>query len=78
MRYIKETSSVAICFGGSELNDKGYVDSDFTSDHDNIKSTDYVFTFIRGAVSWLSKLECSFVNDKTEYMASSHACKEVI
>jgi len=32
IRYIKGTSNVALCFGGSELIVNGYVDSDFAGD----------------------------------------------
>ena len=34
LRYIKGTSSIALCFGGSELIVNGYVDSNFTGDLD--------------------------------------------
>ena len=57
LRYIKGTSNVALCYGGSDFTIKGYVDSDFSGDLDKIKSTlGYVFTLVGGAVSWVSKL----------------------
>jgi len=34
LRYIKGTSTNALCFGGSELIVNGYVDSDFEGDLD--------------------------------------------
>jgi len=34
IRYIKRTSNVELCFGGSELIVNGYVDSDFAGDLD--------------------------------------------
>jgi len=34
IRYIKGTSNVALCFGGSKLIVNGYVDSDFVGDLD--------------------------------------------
>jgi hypothetical protein len=81
LRYIKGTSGVAICFGGSELTVRGYVDSDFAGDHDKRKSTTgYVFTLARGAVSWLSKLQTvvALSTTEAEYMAATQACKEAI
>ena len=45
LRYIKGTSDVALCFGGSEFVVRGYVDSDFAGDLDRRKSiSGYVFT----------------------------------
>jgi ATP-binding cassette subfamily B (MDR/TAP) protein 1 len=81
LRYIKGTSGVAICFGGSELTVRGYVDSDFAGDHDKRKSTTgYVFTLAGGAVSWLSKLQTvvALSTTEAEYMAATQACKEAI
>ena len=52
LRYVKGTSDVALCFGGSEFIVKGYVDSDFVGDLDKRKSTiGYVFTLAGVAVS---------------------------
>jgi hypothetical protein len=59
LRYIKGTSDVALCFGGSEFVVRGYVDSDFAGDLDRRKSTSgYVFTLAGGAVNWLSPVYC--------------------
>jgi hypothetical protein len=67
MRYIKGTSSVAICFRGSELTVRGYVDSDFVGDLDKRKSTiGYVFMLAGGAVSWLFKLQTVVALSTTE------------
>ena len=81
LRYIKGTSNVALCFGGSEFIVNGYVDSDFAGDLDKRKSTtDYVFTLAGGAVSWLSKLQTvvALSTTEAEYMAATQACKETI
>ena len=52
IKYIKGTSNVALCFGGSELIFNGYVDSYFVGDLYKRKSTTgYVFTLARVAVS---------------------------
>ena len=57
LRYIRETSDVALCYGGSEFTVRGFVDSDFARDIDKRKSTtDYVFTLAGAAVNWVSKL----------------------
>ena len=52
LRYIRGTSYVALCYGGSEFAVKGYVDLDFAGDLDKRKfTTGYVFTLAGGAVS---------------------------
>jgi len=81
LRYIKGTSDVDLCYGGSEFIVKGYVDSDFAGDLDKKKSTTgYVFTLAGGAVSWLSKLQTvvALSTTEAEYMAATQACKEAI
>ncbi|KAE8729592.1 putative Leucine-rich repeat protein kinase family protein [Hibiscus syriacus] len=51
MRYIKGTSNVALCYGGSNLLINGYLDSDYAGDLDKSKSTTrYVFKVAVGAV----------------------------
>ncbi|KAE8686001.1 hypothetical protein F3Y22_tig00111088pilonHSYRG00304 [Hibiscus syriacus] len=51
LRYIKGTSNVALCYGGSNLLINGYVDSDYAGDLDKSKSTTrYVFKVADGAV----------------------------
>ncbi|RDX94488.1 hypothetical protein CR513_23119, partial [Mucuna pruriens] len=55
--YINGTSTVALCYEGSEFIVRGYVDSDFAGDLDKRRSiTSYMFTLVRGVVNWLSKL----------------------
>ena len=52
LRYIRGTSNVVLCYGGSEFTVKGYVDSDFAGDFDKRKSTTgYVFTLAGAAVN---------------------------
>ncbi|KAG9444920.1 hypothetical protein H6P81_016260 [Aristolochia fimbriata] len=44
-RYLKGTSDYCLCFGGSNIDVKGFVDSDHAGDRDNGRSTSgYVFT----------------------------------
>ncbi|RDX72696.1 hypothetical protein CR513_47771, partial [Mucuna pruriens] len=81
LRYIKGTSGVALCYGGSELLVRGYVDSDFAGDVDKRKSTTgYVFTIAGGAVSWLSKLQdvIALSTTEAEYMVVTQEYKEAI
>jgi len=57
LRYIKGTSDVALCYGGSEFTVRGYVDSDFAGDLEKRKyTTGCVFIIAGGSVSWVSKL----------------------
>jgi len=81
LRYIKGTSNVALCFGGSRFVFLGYVDSDFAGDIEKRRSTTgYVFTLVGGAVSWLSKLQdvVALSTTEAEYMAATEACKKAI
>jgi len=80
-RYIKGTSGVALYFEGSKFIVKGYVDSNFAGDLDKRKSiTNYVFKLVKGAASWLSKLQIVVILPTTEveYMVATKACKEAI
>ena len=57
LRYINGTSDDALYFEGYDFIVRGYVNSDFVGDLDKRKSTiGYVFTLVRGFMSWLSKL----------------------
>ncbi|KAE8665844.1 Retrovirus-related Pol polyprotein from transposon TNT 1-94 [Hibiscus syriacus] len=81
LRYIKGTSNVALCYGGSNLLINGYVDSHFAEDLDKSKSTTgYVFKVAGGAVSWVSKLQSVVATSTTEaeYVAATQASKEAI
>lgn len=41
--------------------------------------TSYLFSLIGGAVSWMTKLQCVALSTiETEYMSTTHACKEGI
>ena len=59
----------------------GYTDSDFQSDVEFMKFTSgYVFTLVRGAISWRS-MKQSRIADSTmevEYIAASEATKEAV
>jgi hypothetical protein len=53
LRYLRGTSKLCLSFGKGEPVLEGYTDADMAEDLDHRKSTsDYVFTFAEGAVSW--------------------------
>ena len=59
----------------------GHTNSDFQSDIDSRKSTsEYVFTFGGGAISWRSVKQSSIADStmEAEYIAASEAAKEAI
>ena len=57
LRYLRGTTSHALCFGGSSIVLHGYADSDMAGDKDSRRSTvGYVFTVGGTTVSWISKL----------------------
>ena len=58
LRYLRGTTSHALCFGGSDTILQGYVDANMAGDKDNMRSTiGYVFIMGGIAVSWISKLQ---------------------
>jgi hypothetical protein len=81
LRYLRGTRDYCITFNGDRELVCGYVDSDFAGDFDKTRSTSgYFFTLAGGAISWMSKLQSivALSTTKEEYIASSHACKEVV
>ncbi|KAG9446257.1 hypothetical protein H6P81_012385 [Aristolochia fimbriata] len=80
-RYLKGTSNYCLCFGGNNIDVKGFVDSNHAGDKDNGRSTSgYVFTVGGTAVSWVSKLQKVVALSSTEakYVAATEASKEYI
>ena len=58
LRDLKSSSYMSLCYGGTDVQLLGYVDSDFAVDVDNWRSTTgHVFTLGSGAVSWVSRLQ---------------------
>ena len=58
LRYLRGTTSHALCFGGSYTVLLGYVDANMAGDKDIRRSTTwYVFTVGGMVVSWISKLQ---------------------
>ena len=81
MRYLKKTIDVKLCLGGFDVVLSGYCDADYAGDMDDQKSTTgYMFKVGLGAVSWNSKRQQTTATStvEAEYMATSHATKEVI
>ena len=81
LRYLRGTTSHALCFGGSSIVLQGYVDSNMAGEKDSRRSTTgYVFTMGGTTVSWISKLQkvVALSTTKAEYVAATEASKEVI
>ena len=58
LRYLRGTSTHALCFQGNQNILQGYIDTDMAGDKDSCQSTTgYVFTIVGTAVSWASKLQ---------------------
>lgn len=81
LRYLKGTTDLALCYGGSDICLQGFVDSDLAGDIDSRKSTTgYVFTLGSAAVSWVSRLQriVTISTTEAEYVAATEACKEMV
>ena len=80
-RYLRRTTSHALCFGGSDTILQGFVDVDMAGDKYSRRSTIvYVFTVGGIAVSWISKLQqvVALSTTEAEYVAAIEASKEMI
>jgi hypothetical protein len=81
IRYLRGTTTHALCFGGSDTFLQGYVHSYMEGDKDSRRSTTgYVFTIGGTTVSWISKLQkvVALSTTEAEYVASTEASKEMI
>ena len=83
LRYVRGMSNNALHLGSSETPPRlyGYRDVDWApSPDDCVSISGYVFYLGGGAISWSSKKRTSVAVSTTgaEYMAMSHACREVI
>ena len=81
LRYLKGTTTKALCFKGSNAALSGFVDSDLAGDIDSQRSTTgYVFTIGGTAVSWISRLQkvVALSTTEAEYVAATEANKEMI
>lgn len=85
-RYLCGTSDYGLCYQGRPGLDKvldihGFVDANWAGDLDQIRSTSgCVFNLFGGAVSWMSKKQSvvALSTTEAEYMAATHASKEVV
>jgi hypothetical protein len=81
LRYLRDTATHALCFGGSYTVLQGYVDSDMTGDKDSRRSTTwYVFIIGGTTVSWILKLQnlVALSTSEAEYVDATKASKEMI
>eukprot|EP00253_Pinus_taeda_P021683 PITA_21683 len=85
-RYLRGTSDYGLCYQGRPgldrvLDTRGFVDADWAGDLDQRRSTSgYVFNLFGGAVSWMSTKQSvvALSTTEAEYMAATHASKEVV
>lgn len=81
-RYLAGTQSHGILFDGkSEIELKGYSDSDYAGCTEGRKSTSgYIFLLAGGAISWKSKKQTVTATStcEAEYMALCYASKEAV
>ena len=81
LRYLRGTTTKALCFTGSSFSLNGFVDSDLARDVDTRRITiGYVFTVGGTAVSWISRLQKvnALSTTEAEYVAATEASKEMI
>jgi hypothetical protein len=85
-RYLHGTTDHAIYYQGKArpgrvLDVHGFVDADWAGDLDQTRSTSgYVFSLFGGAINWMSKKQAvvALSTTEVEYMAATHASKEVV
>ena len=81
LRYLRGTTNKALCFGGSNIALKVYVDANMAGDRENMRSTTGdVFTVGGIDISWVSKLQSvvALSTMEAEYVAATEASKEMI
>jgi hypothetical protein len=81
LRYLRGTSTLCLCFGNSKPILEGFADADMAGDLDDRRSTsDFLFTFAGGAISWQSKLQkcVALYTTEAEYIAATEAGKEMV
>ena len=72
---------MALCYEGTNVPLRGYVDSEFAGDIDSRKSTtSFVFMLGSGAINWVSRLQKIIVlfTTEAEYVVAIKTCKELI
>ncbi|PPQ83944.1 hypothetical protein CVT24_005864 [Panaeolus cyanescens] len=80
LRYLKGTKSLRLVLGGTDFSVKGYSDANFATDMHRHSISGFTFSAGGGAISWSSKKQSLVTTSSTEseYVALTHACKEVL
>ncbi|GAA0175946.1 hypothetical protein LIER_41999 [Lithospermum erythrorhizon] len=81
LRYLKGTSKLCICYGGTEGDLVAYIDSNLAGDIDSMKLTfGYLFTYAGRAISWQSKLQkyTTLSTIEPEYITVTECYKEML
>ena len=81
LRYLRGTTSHALCFGGSDTVLQGCVDEDMAGDKYSRRSTArYVFTMGGTTISWISKLQhvVALSIMEEQYVTATEDSKEMI
>jgi len=79
--YLKGTADYSLCYSGSDLLLKGYIDADWAGDRNDRKSTSgYAFLLNGGTISWESKKQiCTALSTmESEFVACASAVQEVV
>ena len=80
-KYLRGTSKLCLSFGKGKPTLEDYTNADMADDLDGRKSTfGYLFTFVRGPLSWQSKLQkcVALSTTEVEYIATTEAGKEIL
>ena len=80
-RYLRHSLDLRLTFIGAFQLLKGYIDVDWTDNHDTRRSTSgYVFNLRNAVISWFSKRQSTVALStyEAEYMSQTQATKEVI
>uniref|UniRef100_A0A2N9F0J4 Integrase catalytic domain-containing protein n=1 Tax=Fagus sylvatica TaxID=28930 RepID=A0A2N9F0J4_FAGSY len=80
-RYLKGSSKSCLSFGSFKPVLEGYTNVDMADDLDGKKSTsEFLFTFAGGAISWQSKLQkcVTLFTTETEYIVATEVGKEIL
>ncbi|KAL0445440.1 UNVERIFIED_CONTAM: Retrovirus-related Pol polyprotein from transposon RE2 [Sesamum latifolium] len=81
LKYLRRTRNMFLIYDGGELILKGYSDTSFQSDDDDVKfQSGFVFTLNGGVVAWKSSKKDTTMDSttKAEYIAASEAAKEAV
>ena len=80
-KYLRGSSKSCLSFGSFKPVLEGYTNANMAGDLDGRKSTSrYLFTFVRGDISWQSKLQkcVALSTTEAEYITANEAGKEML